>query len=49
MEYIYNIYKIYINKYIFYDLYVHILTFLAHEGFHLPLLEFSRVVGREGT
>jgi len=24
-------------------------TFLAHEEFHLPLLEVSRVVGREGT
>jgi len=24
-------------------------TFLAHEQFHLPLLEVSRVVGREGT
>ena len=23
--------------------------FLAHEEFHLPLLEVSRVVGREGT
>ena len=24
-------------------------TFLAHKEFHLPLLEVSRVVGREGT
>jgi len=24
-------------------------TFLAHEEFHLPLLEVSCVVGREGT
>jgi len=24
-------------------------TFLAHEEFHLPLLEVSRVFGREGT
>jgi hypothetical protein len=24
-------------------------VFLAHEEFHLPLLEVSRVVGREGT
>jgi hypothetical protein len=24
-------------------------TFLAHEEFHLPLLEVSRAVGREGT
>jgi hypothetical protein len=24
-------------------------TFLAHEEFHIPLLEVSRIVGREGT
>jgi hypothetical protein len=29
--------------------YIVLTTFLAHEEFHLPLLEVSRVVGREGT
>jgi hypothetical protein len=34
-------------KVIFYTKFVG--TFLADEEFHLPLLEVSRVIGREGT